>query len=270
MTHQNGTAAPKLRDSKPVDILVRGWDNIPLTYKCLNSIVQNTPAELYRLTYVDNGSNLTAFEHLVNSFPQAQFVRLPFNHGSVRAINAGLALAMFSDSEYILLLDNDTEIPAGDREWLTRFMSYFEDEKVGAAGAVSNYVSFYQHVDAVPDTYNREFTDEASGRIGLKEQPPMPVLVSFAMMVRKAAFLECGFFDELYEPGMGEDYDYTIRVRRAGYKCIVANSVWIHHRGSQTFRKIGFNELLNESMSKFVGKWGKETLAEMGLEMEAV
>ncbi len=165
-------------------------------------------------------------------------------------------------------MDNDTEIPHADRQWLARFMSYLEDEKVGAAGAVSNYVSFYQNVEACPDTFNRAFTEE-NGRQGYKEPPAMPVLVSFAMMIRKSVFLECGFFDETFEPGNCEDYDYTLRIRQAGYKCVVANSVWIHHRGSSTFRKLDFASLLETNGRKLIEKWGAETLAEMGLETEA-
>jgi GT2 family glycosyltransferase len=242
-----------------------------LTYKCLGTVVKETPADLYQLTYVDNGSRQDVLFHLMRNFPQANFIRLPFNHGSVRAINAGLALAMFSPAEFMLLLDNDTEIPAGDSTWLERFISYFDDPQVGAAGAVTNYVSGYQNVDACPDTFMRDWQDKENEQVGgVKGPVELPVLVSFAMMIRKSAFMACGFFDELFDPGNHEDFDYTLRLRQAGYKCVIANSVWIHHRGSQTFKRFDFEQLLEVNGRKLVDKWGVETLAEMGLVTQGV
>lgn len=250
-----------------VDILVRGHENTALTYACLASIGRNTDPALYQVTYVDNGSAPASFSHLVKAFPAAQHVRLPFNHGSVRAINTGLLMALQSPSEFVLILDNDTEIPAGDSEWLERFIGYFDDETVGAAGAVTDYVAGLQQAEQAPDTYTKDWQED--GRGGVKSPPDVPVLVSFAMMLRKSAIQEVGLFDEVFEPGMAEDYDYTIRMRRAGYKCVVAKSVWVHHVGSQTFGKMqpGFNALLQVAYEKLIDKWGEEALAEMGLEV---
>jgi len=139
-----------------------------------------------------------------------------------------------------------------------------DDQTVGAAGAVTDYVSGYQNCELLPDTYTREWeeTTDAGTTHGIKGNVELPVLVSFAMMIRKSVINEIGAFDELYEPGNHEDYDYSLMIRQAGYKCVIANSVWIHHKGSQTFSKFDFAELLNINGRKLVGKWGIETLAE--------
>lgn len=259
---------PYRREYK-VDILVRGVENVALTAACLSSIKRNTDPALYQVTYVDNGSAPANFYQLVKNNPDVQYVRLPFNHGSVRGINAGLALAFLSNSEFILLMDNDTEVPTGDAEWLTRLMSYFDDPEVGAVGAVSDYVSGMQQAEAVPDTYTKDWQDAAEdgGRSGTSRLPDAPVLVSFAMMIRKSALQDVGLFDERFEPGMGEDYDAVLRLRQAGWRCIVGHSVWIKHVGSQTFGKMGFSEILQASYAKLVDKWGIEGLAEMGIEV---
>jgi GT2 family glycosyltransferase len=177
-------------------------------------------------------------------------------------------LALFSPAEFVLLLDNDTEIPANDKLWLDRFISYFDDEQVGAAGAVTDYVSGFQNCEALPDTFTRAW--EEGNEAGVKGNLELPVLVSFAMMLRKSAFMATGFFDELFEPGNHEDYDYTLRIRQAGYKAVIAGSVWIHHRGSQTFKAFDFNELLQVNGRKLIDKWGVEQLSEMGLEVAQV
>lgn len=254
------------RPDYPVDILVRGYENVALTAACLSSIRRNTDPELYQLTYVDNGSDHPNFYQLVKNNPAAQFVRLPFNHGSVRAINCGLLMALQSPSEFVLLLDNDTEIPNGDTEWLTRWLAYFDDPTVGAVGAVTDYVSGSQQAEQAPDTYTRDWQEE-NGRAGVKTPPDMPILVSFAVMIRKQAIQEVGLFDERYEPGMSEDYDVSLRLRKAGWRCIVGKSIWIKHVGSQTFGKMGFNEILQANYAKLVEKWGVDELAALGIEV---
>ena len=254
------------RADYPVDILIRGVENVALTAACLSSIRRNTDPALYQVTYVDNGSDPANFYQLVKNNPDVQFVRLPFNHGSVRAINTGLLMALQSPSEFVLLMDNDTEVPGGDADWLPRLMAYFDDERVGAAGAVSSYVSGLQQAEQAPDTYTKDWQD--NGREGFKEQPDAPVLVSFAMMLRKQAVREIGLFDERYEPGMGEDYDFVLSLRKAGWRAVVANSVWVKHVGSQTFGKMGFDDLLQASYAKLVDKWGIDGLRELGIEVQ--
>lgn len=256
----------EFRKSYDVDILIRGWDNIDLTKKLLHSILNNTEQPTYQITYVDNGSRRDELAKLVAQYDMVNYVSLPFNHGSVRAINLGLSLAMFSASRYVLLLDNDTEIPKGDKEWLQRLVSYFEaDNKVGAIGCVTDYVAGFQHADKTFDIFQKAWEEE--GQAGLDKPLDIPLLVSFAMMLRKSVIEEVGYFDETFEPGNGEDYDISLRIREAGYKCIVANSVWIHHVGSQTFKNFNFQELLQTNMDKLINKWGVERLKQLGLQV---
>lgn len=244
-----------------VDILIRGWNNLELTEKLILSIRLNTQGIPYQIIYVDNRSD----EPPPRRHWQTN-VCLPFNHGSVRAINVGLQLALLSPAPYILLLDNDTEIPAGDAEWLGRFVAYFEDETVGAAGATSNYVNGSQYIEFTPDRFTKDF--EEGGKQNHKAPQPAPHLVSFAMMLRKSAVEQVGLWDERFEPGMGEDYDYSIRLHDAGWKLVIADSVWIHHKGSQTFGQMGFNELLKEAYWKLYQKWGVERLAKAGIQVQ--
>lgn len=248
-----------LRESYAVDVLVRGWGQTGLTRELLASLYANTPAPTFQVIYVDNGSPVEEATGLLQDFPRVTVVRLPFNHGSVRAINVGLQLAKFSDAPLVLLLDNDTKIPPGDLTWLERLAGYFDDPAVGAAGCVSDYVSGNQHVDAVPDRFTKDCEE------GKKAPTELPVLVSFAMMMRKDAVLKCGLLDEDFEPGNYEDYDYTLRIREAGYKLVLADSVWLHHKGSQTFGKMDFKALLDTNQEKFVNKWGVEKLDSMGI-----
>jgi O-antigen biosynthesis protein len=257
----------KFRRDYEVDILIRGWGNKDLTRNLLNSIVQQTDMQRVMVTYVDNGSPRDDLLNLMTQYrgDSFQFVSLPFNHGSVRAINVGLTLAALSPAKFVLLMDNDTTIPSGDMDWLDRWLSYFADEQVGAAGAVSGYTSGFQHAEANPDLFQKEWSE--GDESGLAEPPPVPILVSFAMMLRKQAVLKVGLFDEQFEPGNCEDYDYVLRLREAGFKAVIAASVWVHHKGSQTFGKMDFDALLAQNFGKLEAKYGKKHLEQMGLQL---
>ena len=134
-------------------------------------------------------------------------------------------------------------------------MSYFDDPKVGAAGAVTDFCAGPQHIERLPDR--------------MEGQPPheVPVLVSFAMMLRKSAVDQVLFFDERYEPGNFEDYDYCLQLQEAGWKCVIADSVFIEHEGHATYKNMNLNNLLAQNTQKFRDKWTPAKLEAMGVRL---
>lgn len=255
-----------------VDILIRaqaGATSSDYSRALINSIWRTlSPSDLvphrFMITYVQNGG-MGRFDIEVNenTHDTIQYVYLPTDTGSPHAINVGLALATLSPAPYILLMDNDTEIPAGDKTWLDRWIKMFDDESVGAVGAVTDYVAGMQQCEAVPDLYQRDWKVEGEGE-GFKMPPAVPALVSFAVMLRKKAVLQTGYFDERFSPKNFEDYDYTLRMREKGWKLVVANSVWIHHRGQNKTSAMQ-SESMRDNERRFVEKWGIEKLRAMGL-----
>lgn len=245
-----------------VDILIRGYNNLHLTQSLIASIFRNTVGVDFQIIYVDNGSVVSDFTQLAyDILPNDERIticRLPFNHGSVRGINVGLNLADCSEAPYVLLLDNDTEIPSGDVDWLKRFIGYFDDPEVGAAGAVSSFSSI-QQATVIPDRYQRNWDG------GSKDLEAMPILVSFAMMLRKDTIHQVGLFDERFEPGNCEDADYILRTRKAKWKAIVADSVYIHHHTHSTFNTMGLDEIMRRSAGLLVDKWTVPVLNDMGI-----
>jgi len=234
-----------------VDIVIVGWDNFELTRRCLDSVSQVLAPD-WQVTYVDNGSRLEGLLALMRDYPWMHLIASPFNQGFVRGVNLGLACALFSKAPYVLLLNNDAWAPEGDTTWLERMVSHFHDEQVGAVGAVTDRVFGFQR---------RERGAYSGGPLVTEA----PVLIAFALMIRKSAFQKVGFFDERFTPGNYEDFDYSVRLRRAGYKLVVAESVWLHHQMHATCERLDLPALLEKNRQKFVEKWGDATLREMGI-----
>jgi len=241
-----------------VSIIIRGKNGHELTAKCIASIMENTEVGTYRLIVVDDGSE-PAY-----SFPCDYAVRAEVCKGAVTATNLGLGIALQqADAPYILVLDNDTEVPFGDSTWLERFIAELEeDPKTGAVGATTNFAKGAQHALACPQTYTADWQDET--RAGTKENPQVAEFVSFAVLMRRDAVARTGFWDEQFNPGNYEDTDYAVQLRLAGWEIRVARSVYIHHRGHSTF-STDLERLLQVNGLKFVQKWGPGHLWDLGL-----
>ncbi len=247
-----------------VAIIIRGKNGHELTGKCIQSIRENTPKDSYRLILVDDGSEP---QYATFDWSDVDFmVRSEVTRGAVTATNLGLGLALqWANCPYILVLDNDTEIPKGDSTWLERFVAEMEENpKTAAIGATTNFAKGVQHILRSPQTYTGNWKDEASKGGGVKENPEVAEFVSFAVLLRSDAVKATGFWDEQYNPGNFEDTDYAVQLRLAGWEIRVARSVYIHHRGHSTFGK-DLESLMHTNGLKFMQKWGPGHLWDLGL-----
>jgi GT2 family glycosyltransferase len=241
-----------------VSIIVRGKNGHELTERCLASIAENTAVGSYRLIVVDDGSEPAYV------FPCDYAVRSDQSRGAVTATNLGLGVALQqADAPYILVLDNDTEIPAGDVTWLDRFVAELEENpRTAAIGATTNFAKGHQFALAAPTTYTADWKDDKSG--GVKDNPEVAEFVSFAVLMRRDAVARVGFWDEQYNPGNYEDTDYAVQLRVNGWEIRVARSVYIHHHGHRTFGA-NLDALLQDNGMKFMQKWGPGHLWDLGL-----
>lgn len=254
-----------------VDIVVRSKNGHSLLHEALRSIAENTNPDLVgKLVIVDDGSKPALGATIAEALPEpwqekAVYTRHAESKGAVTATNAGLRLFLEGSASYVMVCDNDIVIPAGDRDWLLRFVDALNvSPETGAVGATTNFANPPQHVLTVPVTFTADWQDKNGQRGGVKENPAVPSLVSFCCLLRREAVEECGLWDERYNPGNYEDTDYAMTLRCAGWEVRVAQSVFVKHVGHQTFGE-DLQRLLNENFEKFVGKWGLGRLWDMGL-----
>lgn len=105
--------------------------------------------------------------------------------GFIKATNDGIEAA---SGEFIILLNNDTELLNQPRNsWIHQLVEpFFRDEKMAVTGpfliGYPRYVMF------------------------------------FCAMIKKSMFDQFGLLDEIFAPGMGEDVDFCIKVKKGGYK----------------------------------------------------
>ncbi len=233
-----------------VDIVIVGYNQDHLTRRCFQSIVDNTPAGTYRVIYVDNGSHRGPIERLLRDYPQVEAVLLPANTGFPHGANVGLAHSLISPGEYVVLLNNDAWVCEGDRDWLSDWQAPLDHASwVGAVGAVTDHVYGWQ----------RRAGPSSSACIDV------PALIFFAVMLRKAAVRKVGLLDERYSPGNYEDFDYSLRLKAAGWRLRVAEGVWLHHDMHASHAVDEFGEVLERNKKKLIDKWGGDVAQSVGV-----
>jgi GT2 family glycosyltransferase/2-polyprenyl-3-methyl-5-hydroxy-6-metoxy-1,4-benzoquinol methylase/tetratricopeptide (TPR) repeat protein len=232
-------------------IVVITHNQLAFTRGCVESVRRST-AEPYEFVFVDNGSTDGSPDYL-RSVPNATVVANPENRGFPAAANQGIRAAR---GEQVLLLNNDTVVPAG---WLGRLLRPLaEDPAVGLVGPCSNFVSGEQQVES--DYRDLEGLEEFAARhaarhAGTREETDR--LVGFCLLIRRAVLDRVGLLDERFGLGCFEDDDLCRRARAAGFRAVIARDAFVHHYGGLTFRSTGvdFAGLIRANQEQFRRKW---------------
>lgn len=247
-----------------ISIVIPTYNNHPWLARCVESLRDYTRAVDWRAIVVDQGSTDGTRDYL-DTLGDARFEihHLGENRGFIGGTNFGLA--QVKKGEHVLLLNDDVQ--AVDPFWLLRMENdlfptssphpdggWVVEDKVGAVGPVSNFVFGWQGVDrsvSIPKTKH-------SARC----------LIGFCLLVRADAFEKIGFLDSRFADLQNEDFDYSIRLRQAGYQLLIDREVFVLHYGSKTtLREAKSQELYNAKVQRghalLVAKWGQEIVDEI-------
>src|SRR4029077_988518 len=200
------------------------------TLHCLASIAAHPPAAAIEVIVVDDATPDGSTECL-GSVPGIRLIINPINLGYLRSCNAAARVAK---GEFLLLLNNDTQVLA---DWLDPLLLPFRTRSdVGAVGSKLLY----------PDGRLQEggciIWDDGSGwNFGRLDRPDRPAYnylrevdycSSASLLVHRALFLALGGFDERSVPAYCEDSDLAFRLREHGYKVLYQpRSHIVHHEG---------------------------------------
>ena len=71
-----------------------------------------------------------------------------------------------------------------------------------------------------------------------QEYRDVRMLAMFCLMFSREVFEKIGYLDTNYGIGMFEDDDYSKAALEAGYSLTIAEDSFVHHSGSESFKKI--------------------------------
>lgn len=196
------------------DIIIPTYDNPQYIIPCVKSIILNTSLrDVIRIIVVNNGSKKVS--GLIPKHPRIEVIEAGKNLGWEGGLKKGLEK---SNTEFVCFMNDDTYVPFSSYFWLHYCLQVFQDRLTAACGPTSNCVSGSQNV----------FYDN-----NIREPFPYTnYLIGFCKVVRRSHLDAVGGIDDTL-PG-GDDFDLSIRFRKAGYNLKIARSAFVYHHGFKT------------------------------------
>ena len=195
-----------------VSIIIVTWNALPLLKQCLPSVAATDYPDL-EIILADNASTDGSADWVAATFPEVKIVRHPENWAFSRGNNAAIPHAT---GRYILLLNNDVEVPPG---WLHPLLAVME---AGAGGYLDRF--------GYPFTRGRLFFTLEKDEGQYDDARDVDWATGAALLLRRTALDEVGLLDERFEMHM-EEIDLCWRLWRHGYRVRVEPKSRVYHIG---------------------------------------
>lgn len=221
-----------------VCIIVLNWNNAAATSSCLRSLLTITyPA--YEIVLVDNGSTDNSVQVLTAAFPAVTLLQTGANLGYAGGNNAGIRYAVERGAAFILVLNNDITVSPDFLKPLVEALMGQPD-----AGVVTPLVAeqgqdegrvwaLGSAIDTSTARVSRRHAGDSLERWVHEAPFEVDIASGAAMLVRVELFARTGLLDEeffLYY----EETDWSLRLRRAGYRILAVPGSVVWHKVSAT------------------------------------
>ncbi|XHX77939.1 MAG: glycosyltransferase [Stenomitos frigidus ULC029] len=199
--------------------------------RCLNSLFTLSSYPNFEVILVDNETDDPKALQIMRQHPVKR-LNFPSTFNYSRANNLG---ATYASGEYLVFLNNDTEVLTED--WLQQLLYYAEQPDVGAVGALLLFPDMtVQHAGVVmgsrgtADHIMRGFPSNVDGYAGsLVCAREVSAVTAACMMVRKHDFHQANHFNEHFFTHY-QDVDLCMQLINVGKRIIFTpRAVLIHH-----------------------------------------
>lgn len=224
-----------LKEDK-ISILIPNKDHVADLRRCIESIKERTTYENYEIIIIENNSEDKAtFDYYKTLEGQEKITivtyRGAFNYSRINNFGAG-----FATGEYLLLLNNDTQVIT--MNWLENMLMYAQRSDVGAVGAKLYYGDHtIQHAGVVVGlgahrtaghTHYKINYDNLGYMGKLCYAQNVSAVTGACLMVKKSIFDDIGGLDEAFQIALN-DVDFCLRLREKGYLNVFTPFAELYH-----------------------------------------
>lgn len=237
--HPAGGRAHPAPATERMAVAVISWNTRELLRRCLSTVAAAGASEV---VVVDNGSSDGSIAMVREEFPAVRLQVLPENPGYGAASNIAFTLC---STDYVLLLNSDTELRPGALEALTAHL-----DRCPRAGIVGPRLlnpdgtlqksTFPYPSPLVPFVKRRPVADLVGvipvlrdafvGSWAHDHTRRVPWVLGAALAIRRAAYATVGGFDESYVMYY-EEVDLCYRLRQAGWEIHFTPATEVTHVG---------------------------------------
>jgi len=203
--------------TKPITIIIPTFNNEEFLNPCVESIIRNGVLDgLADLIIVNNGK-----QDIERRYGHIASIKI-LNPGENLGWEGGLALGIKeSKTPFLVFQNDDTFIPPSAGAFYQRLLMQFQNDNVAAVGPATTCAAGMQSI------YHP----------GCPRVPTeVSYLIFFTVMVRRSHLDAAGGIDTTL-PG-GDDFDLSIRLRKAGYNILMDPGAFIIHHGFKTGTRV--------------------------------
>ena len=228
-------------------IIIPHCNNIDIITRCLNSLIIKD-SEFNEIIVVDDGSKDKSSELIIEKYPNIKVIKNSKNKGFAESCNIG---ALSAINEYLIFLNNDTEVTKG---WTKPLIYSLLDGKISSvqpkiknlknknlfdyAGAVGGYLDIFVY----PFCRGRMFNTIEHDYHQYDSKKSIFWASGAAFATKKRIFIKSGMFDKSLYAHM-EEIDYHWRSQMMGYKILSAPDSIVYHEGAMTLSKESFKKV---------------------------
>lgn len=231
----------ELEEQPLVSIIIPNKDHIADLKKCISSIEKKSTYHNYEIIVVENNSTEPeTFEYYKTIEKECSKVKVlywqgtGFNYPAIN--NYGVE---HSKGDYVLLLNNDTEVVNDD--WLEELLGYCMRADVGAVGARMYYEDgTIQHAGVIVGlggVAGHAFAGSVPEDPGYCARIHMAqnysAVTAACMLIKKAVYEQVGGLDEKFAVAFN-DVDLCLKIREAGYLIVYNPYVELNHYESKS------------------------------------
>ena len=228
-----------------IAIIIINWNTYQLTFNCFKSLEACTYKNK-TFFFVYYGSTDGSGDKIVLEFPEINYIKNKKNEGFTGANNKALKIILKQNFEYVLLLNNDTEVKPN---FLSLLESRMDSDKNLAA--TQPLILNFQNKNTIWNaggSLNTFFGLSKTRSKGMTYKPKLKINTSTewisgcCILVKIAVIKEVGLLDNRFFAYF-EDVDWSIRMTNLGYKLgVVPKSIIYHHSSGSTKKNNTSNE----------------------------
>ncbi len=229
-------------DGSPlISILIPNKDHKTDLKRCVDSIRKKSTWKHYEIVVIENNSREQSIFDYYRELEQLPGVRIiryegEFNYSKINNYGAG-----FAQGDYLLFLNNDTEVITPD--WMEQMLMYAQRKDVGAVGAKLYYEdNTIQHAGVViglgahrsAGHTHYKMPREHLGYMGrLCYAQNITAVTAACLLVKRSIYDEVGGLDETFTISLN-DVDFCLKIGRKGYRNIFTPFAELYHYESKT------------------------------------
>ncbi|MDE6607230.1 MAG: glycosyltransferase family 2 protein, partial [Lachnospiraceae bacterium] len=261
----------QLLSNPKISILIPNKDHIQDLKRCVSSILEKSTYDNYEIVIIENNSTSPEIFTYYEELKQRKEIRVEVYEGEFNYSKINNFGAKKATGEYLLLLNNDTEVITVN--WMEELLMFAQRQDVGAVGAKLYYGdNTIQHAGIVIGLGAHRTAGHTHYRVDknnfgymgrLFYAQDVSAVTGACLLVRRNLYEELGGLDEGFAVALN-DVDFCLRLRKRGLLNVFTPFAELYHyesasRGSDLSGESA--KRYDKESERFREKWKEELAA---------